>query len=58
VTTAHAISLDPALPPGDYIVEVALVDPAAGRRLNLIGEDGRWLFDVLRLGPVRVEGGE
>jgi hypothetical protein len=58
VTTTHAIALDPALSPGDYTVEVALVDRATGRRLNLIGEDGRWLFDVLRLGPVRVEGGE
>jgi hypothetical protein len=58
VTTTHAIGLESALSPGDYSVEVALVDPATGRRLNLIGEDGRWLFDVLRLGPVRVEGGE
>jgi hypothetical protein len=34
--------------------EIILVDAATGTRLNLIGEDGRWLFDYLRLSPIMI----
>ncbi len=50
----YRIPLD--LPPADghAIIQLALVDTATGKRLNLIHEDGRWIDDVLRLSAVRV----
>ena len=34
--------------------EIVLFDAATGARLNLIGDDGRWLFDYLRLSPIAI----
>ena len=53
VAETYQVSLAPAAA-GPVTIQIALVDAATGARLNLIGEDGRWLDDVLRLSPVLV----
>ena len=52
VTQRHSLGPDPARPPGAYTVEIALIDPTIERRLQLVGDDGRWLADALRLAAV------
>ncbi len=53
VVETYQIPLDAAA--GTSITpEIILVDAATGTRLNLIGEDGRWLFDYLRLSPIMI----
>jgi hypothetical protein len=51
VIDERALALDPALPPGAYVLWAGLVDPATGERLPAVGSaDGR-----LRLGELRIE---
>ena len=50
----YSIPLDPAAAGSVVALEVGLVDAATGARLNLIGDDGRWLFDILNLAPIAV----
>jgi hypothetical protein len=52
VADTHLIPPDPARPPGSYTVQVAIEGPE-DRRLQLVGEDGRWIDDKLRLAAVR-----
>jgi len=53
IADAYSIPIDPAA--GEHpVIQVALVDAATGRRLNLIADDGRWIDDVLRLSAIRV----
>lgn len=54
VADAHVIPPDAARPPGSYTVQVALEGPD-DTRLQLVGEDGRWLDDRLLLSRVRQE---
>ncbi len=53
VADVHVIPGDPNRPPGNYTVQVS-VEGADDRRLQLVGEDGRWLDDRLLLSAVRV----
>ena len=47
----YLIPIEPAA--GDHpVIQLALVDAATGRLLNLIADDGRWIDDVLRLSAV------
>jgi len=49
-----SIPIDPAA--GDHpVIQLALIDVATGRQLNLIHPDGRWIDDLLRLSAVRME---
>ena len=50
----YTIPPDPNRPPGSYTVQVSLEDTAAGRRLQWVADDGRWLADKLRLSAVRL----
>lgn len=50
----YSIPLDPAAAGSVVAVEVGLVDATTGARLNLIGDDGRWLFDILNLAPIAI----
>lgn len=54
VVETYQVPLDTALAGDAVTLEVGLVDRNTGARLNLIGDDGRWLFDILRLSPVRI----
>ena len=54
VADTHTILPDPNRPPGSYTVQVALEGPD-DRRLQLVGEDGRWLDDRVLLSRVRQE---
>ena len=53
VADVHIIPGDPHRPPGNYTVQISL-EGADDRRLQLVGGDGRWLDDKLRLSAVRV----
>ena len=53
VADVHVIPGDPARTPGNYTVQVS-IEGADDRRLQLVGEDGRWLDDRLLLSAVRV----
>jgi len=53
VADVHVIPGDPNRPPGNYTVQVS-IEGADDRRLQLVGEDGRWLDDRLLLSAVRV----
>jgi len=53
VAAVHVIPGDPNRPPGNYTVQVS-IEGADDRRLQLVGEDGRWLDDRLLLSAVRV----
>ncbi|RIK22425.1 MAG: hypothetical protein DCC51_05030, partial [Anaerolineae bacterium] len=50
----YDVSLAPVAAGQTAVIQIALVDAGTGARLNLIGDDGRWLDDVLRLSPVRL----
>ena len=52
VAQSHTVPPDPARPPGSYTVQIALLDSALDRRLQLVADDGRWLADKLLLSPV------
>ena len=54
VAESYTIPPDPNRPPGSYRVQVSLEERATERRLQLVGEDGRWLDDKLILSAVRV----
>ena len=53
VADVHVIPGDSNRPPGNYTVQVS-IEGADDRRLQLVGEDGRWLDDRLLLSAVRV----
>jgi hypothetical protein len=55
-TSTHAMPLDPSLAGRQYVVQLALQERASERRLNLIGEDGRWLDTRLYLARIRIAG--
>lgn len=54
MAAGHTIALSPELAGQTLTVQVALRDMVTEQRLNLVGEDGRWLDDKLLLGPVVV----
>jgi hypothetical protein len=55
IADAHALTLDPATPPGAYDVEVGLYEPTSLDRLQLIAADGRPTdADFLYLSKIRV----
>lgn len=52
VTDTRRITLIPDTPPGTYPVNVGVL--AEGRRLNVLGQDGRPAAGYVALGPIRV----
>jgi hypothetical protein len=50
----YSIPLDPGAAGSAVALEVGLVDATTGAQLNLIGDDGRWLFDILNLAPIAI----
>lgn len=55
ITDPHTLLLDSSLAGGSYQVQLALEEAETEQRLNLIGEDGRWLDNRLYLSRVRVQ---
>jgi hypothetical protein len=54
VADGHTIPLPPELTGQTVTVQIAVRDAAGRQRLNLVGADGRWLDDKLRLSPLVV----
>lgn len=54
IMDTHLLWLDDSLPPGTYFVQVALLDVESGERLNIIGEDGHWIDNRLRLAGLKL----
>ena len=50
----HLVPLDHELPPASYTMEVALLDGASQKRLNIVADDGHWIDDRLKLARIRV----
>jgi hypothetical protein len=55
ITDTHTLVLDPSLAGSNYIVQLALEEVETEQRLNLVGEDGRWLDNRLYLSRVMVQ---
>ena len=53
VITEHV--LETAVPPGEYLIHVALIDARTQTAENIVAEDGHWLDDHLLLARVRIE---
>ena len=51
----YELTTDPNTPPGAYEIEVGLYLPQAGKRLGILGPDGRLLGDRVLLSNVRVK---
>jgi len=51
----YELTTGPDTPPGAYQIEVGLYLPQAGKRLSILGSDGRLLGDRVLLSKVRVE---
>ncbi len=58
ITDPHTLLLDPSLAGANYQVQLALEETETEQRLNLVGEDGRWLDNRLYLSRVRIEAAE
>ncbi|MEZ4518952.1 MAG: hypothetical protein R3C44_19740 [Chloroflexota bacterium] len=54
IIDTHIIPLGPELAGRTVTVQIAVQDATTGQRLNLVGEDGRWLDDKLQLSPIVV----
>ncbi len=50
----HNFLLPSNLPPGSYIIHVALIDAVTGQAQNIVAEDGHWIDDELLLAPIKV----
>ncbi len=54
VVDRQELKIPESLAPGAYHVQVALIDPDNRERQNIVGEDGHWIDETLRLGGLRV----
>jgi hypothetical protein len=48
--------LDPGIPNGRYAIEIGLYEPATGKRLSVLDDEGNAVADHLILTYVRVGG--
>jgi hypothetical protein len=55
IADSHTLILDPLLAGNHYVVQLALEEAGTERRLNLVGEDGRWLDNRLYLSRVAIQ---
>ncbi len=49
ITDLHQLPLKPDLPPGDYVLEIGVYDPASGQRLKLPDGADRILLEKVRV---------
>jgi 4-amino-4-deoxy-L-arabinose transferase-like glycosyltransferase len=54
VLDKQELAIPDAIAPGAYHVQVALIDPDTRERQNIVGADGHWIDETLRLGGLRV----
>ncbi len=54
ITDEHLLWLDDALAEGTYYIQVALIDAENGERTNIIGEDGNWIDNRLKLSGIKI----
>jgi hypothetical protein len=54
ITDNHGLALPPDIPPGEYEITVGLYDDATGERLQVIGEEGVAVGDMLAVATVEV----
>jgi hypothetical protein len=54
IVDPHTIFLDPGLSGNLYLVQLALEEAGTEQRLNLVGEDGRWLENRLYLPAIEI----
>ena len=50
----HALAIRPDTPPGAYPLLVGMYSPSTGRRLDVLGADGRPVANAVSLGDVTV----
>jgi 4-amino-4-deoxy-L-arabinose transferase-like glycosyltransferase len=56
IVDAYGIALDPGIPGGRYAIEVGLYEPATGKRLSVLDDEGNAVADHLILTYVQVGG--
>jgi 4-amino-4-deoxy-L-arabinose transferase-like glycosyltransferase len=54
IRDVHTLQLDPTIPPGSYLIYVALIDSMTKEPQNIVAEDGHWINDHLLLARVNV----
>ena len=54
VQDKQELQIPASLPPGAYNVQVALITPENRQRQNIVGEDGHWIDETLKLAGIRV----
>jgi hypothetical protein len=54
IRDVHTFQLDPAVPPGSYIIYAALIDSMTKEPQNIVAEDGHWINDHLLLASINV----
>jgi hypothetical protein len=54
VIDSQELRIPDSLAPGAYHVQIALIDPENRQRQNIIGDDGHWIDETLKLGGIRV----
>jgi hypothetical protein len=55
IVDRYAIPLDPGAPPGEYVIEVGLYDPATLERLPLLDDRGQPIADHVILTRIEVK---
>lgn len=54
VIDSQELQVPDSLAPGAYHIQIALIDPENRQRQNIIGDDGHWIDETLKLGGIRV----
>ncbi|MDX1416501.1 MAG: glycosyltransferase family 39 protein [Candidatus Promineifilaceae bacterium] len=54
ITDSHNLHIGKSLPPGQYTVQVAVIDSENGQRVNILAEDGHWIDNKLGLSGIRL----
>jgi hypothetical protein len=54
IVDRQELRIPDSLTPGAYHLQVALIDPENRNRQNIVGEDGHWIAETLRLGGLKV----
>jgi hypothetical protein len=55
VVDTHILPLDPGLPPGNYDLLLGLYEAGPGVRLQILGEEGQFKSDNLRLTGIEIQ---
>jgi hypothetical protein len=55
IVDRYAIPLDPEMPPGDYVVEIGLYNPATLERLPVLDDRGQSIADHVILTKLEIE---